>query len=115
MKLAIVLAGAFITGLITISSPVKDIRGTWVMKSGSCNPALIRISMQEGIWIGKMDIPEQQVYDKEVYAVVVKGDSVLINVSEAGNSIHAVLKGSSTLTGDLITDSGQTTVEFTKR
>ena len=87
------------------------------MKTGSasCSPTLIRISMQEGIWVGKIDIPEQQVYDKQLYAVVVKGDSVMIQVSESGNSIKAVLQSSSLLSGDLITDSSQTAIEFIKR
>ena len=34
-----------------------------------CSPAVLHIKMHEGIWVGKIDIPEQQVYDKEIYAI----------------------------------------------
>ena len=117
MKLAILLFGAFITGLISLSTPVKDISGTWRIKTvdGICSPTVIRISMKEGIWIGKMDIPEQAVYDKEVYAVSVKGDSVFINIAKSGNAIKTVLQGNNTLAGDLVTDSSISAVVLIKR
>jgi len=117
MKLAILLFGAFITGIISLSAPVTNIKGTWVMQTGEgmCNPVVIRISMGEGTWVGKMDIPEQQVYDKEVDAIIVKDDSVFIGVSKSGNSIKAVLQNKHTLTGKLVTDSGEKAVEFIKR
>jgi len=117
MKLAILLFGTFITGMITLSAPVKNISGTWVIQSapGTCSPAVIRISMDEGVWVGKMDIPEQQVYDKDVYAIAVDGDSMLISVSESGNSINAKLETDNSLKGTLVTDNSNTPVLLVKR
>ena len=116
MKLAILLFGTFITGLISLSSPVKNIRGTWVMQTnpGMCSPTVIRIKMDEGVWVGKIDIPEQQVYDKEVYAITVKEDSVLIKVSRSGNYIKAVLESGNSLKGDIITENSRSAVQFVK-
>lgn len=117
MKLAILIFGVFITGIISISTPVANIKGTWVMQTGagSCSPVVIRISMDEGTWVGKMDIPEQQVYDKEVDGIIVKGDSVFISVFKSGNSISAVLQNKQTLSGKLVTGSSESAVQFVKR
>ena len=117
MKLAILLFGALITGLISLSTPATNIKGTWVMQSGqgSCSPTVIRISMDKGIWVGKVDIPEQQVYDKEVYDIRVNGDSVFINVSGSGNYIKAALKQGNSLEGDIIADNSRTAVQFVRK
>lgn len=117
MKLAILLFTAFITGMITLSSPVQNIAGTWVMQAGAGNssPVVIRISMEKGVWVGKMDIPEQQLYNKEVYAITVNGDSVQIDVSATGNRIKAQLQAGNRLTGTIITDTLQQPVQFVKR
>jgi len=117
MKFAILIFGTFITGMITLSSPVKNITGTWVMQAGagSCSPAVIRVSMEKGVWVGKMDIPEQQLYNKEVYAIQVNGDSVCIEVSASGNRINAQLKTNNNLAGTITTDTAQLPVQFIKR
>ncbi|HMK05715.1 MAG TPA: hypothetical protein VK489_16045, partial [Ferruginibacter sp.] len=75
MKTAILLFAA-IVGVISFTGNDKDIRGTWSLQSrdGKCAKTILRINMGEGIWEGKLDIPEQEVYDKKVHSIRVSGD-----------------------------------------
>jgi hypothetical protein len=106
MKLAILVFATFITGLITLSSPVSNIKGTWVMQSqnSSCSNNVLRIKMNEGIWVAKIDIPEQQVYDREVFDISAKKDSVFITVFKNGPTIKAALVNETTIAGELVSD-----------
>jgi hypothetical protein len=117
MKTAILIFGAFITGLISLSTPITDIQGTWVMQheQTTCGPTVIRINMDKGIWVGKVDIPEQQVYDQVIDDIRVDGDSVFIKVSENGNHIKAILKQANRMEGTLIADESEAAVQFTRK
>jgi hypothetical protein len=46
----------------------KDIEGTWVLDTTGkkCEAAVLRIQMAEGYFTGKLDIPDQQLYDQPV-------------------------------------------------
>lgn len=106
MKLAILLFATFITGLVTLSSSVTNFKGTWIMESqtSSCSNNVLRIKMHEGIWVAKIDIPEQQVYDREVFDITTKNDSVFITVFKNGPIIKAALLNDTTITGQLLGD-----------
>ena len=117
MKLAILFVSVVITGLITLTAADdKNISGTWVMQSkdNSCSPAVIRIKMGEGIWQGKLDIPEQELYDKAIYSIKVSGDSVFISVAKDSPVIKAVFVNDSTIAGELLSAGRRDAVQFEK-
>lgn len=105
MKAIVLLIGVTLTSIIAVSRADKNISGTWIMQQGDnpANPPVLRIRMGEGIWEGKIDMPEQQVYDRRVESIRVDGDSVFITVYKGGpviaakcineNSIRGVLQG----------------------
>lgn len=119
MKPAVLLFAAFITGVITLSSSssFKNIQGTWVMQSDNspCSNNVLRIKMEEGIWAGKIDIPEQDIYDKEVFSIITKADSVFITVVKDGPVIKTAFVNDSTLTGELLVDGRPGFIKFLKQ
>jgi hypothetical protein len=78
MKLLLLL-GVLATGTIFFVPKQKNITGTWVLdaKEKKCEAAVLRIQMAEGYFTAKLDIPEQEVYDKPVALQVAK-DSIKI-------------------------------------
>jgi len=102
MKTVILLFAA-IVGVIGFTSNDKNIRGTWSLQSmdNSCSKTILRINMGEGIWEGKMDIPEQEVYDKKVHSIKLSGDSVFITVFRNGSTINAKMVNDSSMTGTM--------------
>ena len=117
MKLAILLVSVVITGAITLfGADDKNISGTWIMQSkdNSCSPAVIRIKMDEGIWRGKLDMPEQELYDKDIYSIKVSGDSVFISVAKDSPVIKAVFVNDSTIAGELLSGGSRDAVQFEK-
>ncbi|HMI79328.1 MAG TPA: hypothetical protein VK484_11075 [Ferruginibacter sp.] len=100
MKTAILLFAA-IVGVISFTGNNKDIRGTWSLQiiNSGCSKTILRINMGEGAWEGKLDIPEQEVYDKKVHSIRMSGDSVFITVFKNGSTINAKMVNDSSMTG----------------
>jgi hypothetical protein len=98
MKTLIFLTGITIMGLL-IPPPDKNIAGTWVLQGTDVQP-VFRIHMGEGIWKGTIDMPEQEVYDKEIHSIRVNKDSVFIKVYKDGPVINARMTNDSTLEGE---------------
>ena len=101
MKAFILLFGITFTSIVAISKADRNISGTWVMEQGDSKaiPPVIRINMGEGIWEGRIDMPEQQVFDRKLQSVVVDGDSVFITVYKDGPVISAKMTDNKTIRG----------------
>jgi hypothetical protein len=83
MKL-LILFSALATGTVFLMPRQKNIAGTRVLdtKEKKCEAAILRIQIAEGCFAAKLDMPEQQVYDKPV-AVQVAKDSIKIWLDNA--------------------------------
>jgi len=116
MKALIILIGMIVTGVIAIATADKNISGTWLMQQGDspAYPPVLRINMNEGIWEGKMDIPQQELYNKKVHSIRVKGDSVFITVYKNGSTIFARVINDTAITGVMQTEGRQDAVKFKK-
>jgi len=116
MKPFILLIVVAITSLFAISRADKNISGTWLMQEGdnAAQPPVFRIHMGEGRWEGKLDIPEQELYDRELQSIRVEGDSVFITVYKNGSTIYARRVNDSTITGVMKGESRTDTVRFKK-
>jgi hypothetical protein len=67
MKLLILIV-TLATGSAFFLPKQNDIAGTWVLDTTGkkCEAAVLRIAMSEGYFTGKLDIPDQQLYDQPV-------------------------------------------------
>ena len=67
MKLLILIV-MLVAGSAFLLPKQKDIAGTWVLDTTGkkCEPAVLRIQMAEGYFTGKLDMPDQQLYDRPV-------------------------------------------------
>src|SRR6185295_444537 len=67
MKILILIV-TLATGSAFFLPKQKDIEGTWVLDTSgkNCEAAVLRIQMAEGYLTGKLDIPDQQLYDQPV-------------------------------------------------
>lgn len=67
MKLLILIA-MLATGSTFFLPKQNSIAGTWVLDTSGkkCEAAVLRIQMAEGYFTGKLDIPDQQLYDQPV-------------------------------------------------
>src|SRR5580765_7675642 len=67
MKLLILIV-TLATGSAFFLPTQKDIAGTWVLDTTGkkCEPAVLHIQMAEGYFTGKLDMPDQQLYDRLV-------------------------------------------------
>lgn len=67
MKLLILIV-ALATGSALVLPKQNDIKGTWVLDStgNKCEPAVLRIQMAEGYFTGRLDMPDQHLYDQPV-------------------------------------------------
>ena len=67
MKLLILII-TLATGSAFFLPTQNDIAGTWVLDTTGkkCEKAVLRIQMAEGYFTGKLDIPDQQLYDQPV-------------------------------------------------
>jgi hypothetical protein len=105
MKLLILIC-VLATGTVFLMPKQKDIAGTWVLdtKERKWEVAVLRIQMAEGYFTGRLDIPEQQVYDKPV-SVQIKKDSIKIGLDDRGSCFieaavtDSVLSGRSVICG----------------
>ena len=64
----------------------KDIAGTWVLDTTGkkCEPAVLHIQMAEGYFTGKLDMPDQQLYDRPV-TVQLNQDKIKIWLDPKGS------------------------------
>lgn len=117
MKLIVLLCSAILTGLFAFFPAEKNISGTWVMQTnpGTSGPTIIRISMQEGVWEGKLDMPGQQVYDRGIHSIIANSDSVFIRVSKEGKLIKAALVNENTLAGQMLFEGISEPVQFSRQ
>jgi hypothetical protein len=67
MKLLILIV-TLATGSTFFLPKQNDIAGTWVLDTTGkkCEAAVLHIQMAEGYFKGKLDIPDQQLYDEPV-------------------------------------------------
>lgn len=116
MKLAILIFGLFITGLITLTDSGANIGGTWVLQADKVlySPPVMHIEMGEGIWQGKIDIPEQEIYNKEIHSIRVKQDSVFVTVYKDGPVINAALIKDSAIVGIMLSEGRTDKLRFNK-
>ena len=116
MKAIVLLIGVTLTSIIAVSRADKNISGTWIMQQGdsNINPPVLRIQMGEGIWEGKIDMPEQQVYDRRVESIRVDGDSVFITVYKGGPVIAAKCITENSIRGVLQCDTSTVPVVLQK-
>src|SRR5512138_2181715 len=112
MKLFILL-GALATGSIFLLPEQKNITGTWILdtEGKKSEATILRIQMAEGYFAGKLDIPEQQVYDQPV-SIQVKEDSIKILVDKNGSCFIEAVVNDSTLIGKSVVSGKSQSVKF---
>lgn len=101
MKAFILLLGVTLTSIVAISNADRNITGTWVMEQGDSktHPPILHIKMGEGIWEGRIDIPEQQVYDRKIERISIDADSIFLTIYKGGPMIAAELADQHTIRG----------------
>jgi hypothetical protein len=105
VKLLLLIA-TLIAGTIFFLPTQKDISGTWLLDTSGkkCEGAVLRIQMEDGYFAGKLDIPEQEVYDRTVI-VQLKKDKIRILLDNRetcfieGKVSDSVLEGRSFVNG----------------
>jgi hypothetical protein len=114
MKL-LILIGALATGTVFLVPRQKNITGTWVLdtKEKKCEAAVLRIQLAEGYYAGKLDIPEQQVYDKPV-AVQIRKEKVKIWLDDKKTCFIEATISDSVLVGNSVVDHKSKPVKFYK-
>jgi len=85
MKLLILIV-TLATGSAFFLPKQKEIAGTWVLDTTGkkCEAAVLHIQMAEGYFTGKLDIPDQQLYDQPVI-VQFNEDKIKILLDPKGN------------------------------
>ncbi len=106
MKAFILLLGVTLTSIVAISKADRNITGTWVMEQGDSktHSPILHIKMGEGIWEGRIDMPEQQVYDRKIESIRIDGDSVFLTIYKDGPMIAAKLADQHTIRGSIISE-----------
>ena len=76
MKLLILIV-TLATGSAFFLPKQKDIAGTWVLDTTGkkCEPAVLHIQMAEGYFTGKLDMPDQQLYDRTGHCPIQPGQN----------------------------------------
>ena len=99
MKLLIVFA-VILTGSLFLAPRQKNIEGTWILdrEGKKYEATVIRIQMREGYFVGTLDIPEQEVYDKRI-AIKVDKDTMTIILDEKETCFMKVILADSMLVG----------------
>jgi hypothetical protein len=112
MKILILLSLA-LTGSIFLVPKQKNIEGTWILDTDGkkCEVTVIRIQMTEGHFAGRLDIPEQRVFDKPVNIKVDK-DSVQIVFDANGTCYVKAAITDSSLIGTSVVSGEATAVRF---
>jgi len=105
MKL-LILFGVLLIGTMFLTPKQKNIAGTWVLdaEEKKCEPTVLRIQMREGYFVGALDIPEQQVYDR-IVSIQLENDSVKITFDKTGKCyVKASVTDSALIGTSLICD-----------
>ena len=112
MKL-LILIGALATGTLFLVPKQKNITGTWVLdtEGKKCETTVLRIQMAEGYFAGRLDIPEQQVYDRPVIIQLEK-DSIKIQLDKKASCFIEAAITDSLLTGRSVVDGKVQPVKF---
>jgi len=112
MKLFI-LIGALATGTLLLVPKQKNITGTWVLdtKEKKCEAAVLRIELAEVYYAGRLDIPEQQVYDKPV-SIQIKKEKVKIWLDDKKTCFIEATISDSVLIGSSVVDHKWERVKF---
>jgi len=114
MKLLILLA-VLATGTVFFVPQQKNITGTWVLdtKEKKCEAAVLRIQLGEGYYVAKLDIPEQQVYDKPV-SIRIRKEKVKIWLDDNKACFIEATISDSILIGNSVVDHKSEPVKFYK-
>ena len=114
MKL-LILAISLLIGSIFLFPKQKDISGTWILDNTrkKFETTILHIQMGEGFYTGKLDIPDQELYDQPV-GVRLNKDHVKILLDEKGNCFIEGNISDSSLTGNVVVDGKAQPVRFTK-
>lgn len=112
MKL-LILISLVLTGSIFLVPKQKSIEGTWILdtEGKKCEVTVIRIQRREGYFAARLDIPEQQVFDKLV-SVMVQIDSVKIIFDEHATCYVKAAISDSLLVGRSVVSGETTPVKF---
>src|SRR5262245_22785063 len=107
MKLLILIV-TLATGSTFFFPRQHDIAGTWVLDTAGqkCEAAILRIQLSEGYFTGKLDIPEQQLYDQPI-TVQFNQDKIKILLDPKGSCFiegivtDSLIIGQSTVCGQM--------------
>ena len=112
MKL-LILIGVLATGTIFLVPHQKNITGTWILdtKERKCEAAVLRIELSEGYYAAKLDIPEQQIYDKPV-SIQIKKENVKIWLDDKKTCFIQATISDSVLIGNSVVDNKSQPVKF---
>ena len=109
----VILFSVLLIGTMFLKPKQKNIIGTWVLDADEkkCEPTVLRIQMREGYFVGALDIPEQQVYDRSV-SVQIENDSVKITLDKTGKCYLKASVTDSVLLGTSLICDQATPVKF---
>src|SRR4051812_41787056 len=112
MKILFIIGG-LLTGVLFFTPDQKGLAGTWVLdtKEKKCDPSVLRFQMGEGYYIAKLDMPDQQVYDKTV-SLEVRNDSIRIILDKKKDCFIEAVITDSTLEGRSVVDGRSEPVIF---
>jgi hypothetical protein len=82
----LLLAGMLATGSAVFLPKQNDISGTWVLDTSGkkCETAVLRVQMADGYFTGKLDMPDQQLYDQKVL-IQYNNDKIKILLDDKGS------------------------------
>ncbi|HEV8284606.1 MAG TPA: hypothetical protein VGQ09_09855 [Chitinophagaceae bacterium] len=109
----LILIGVLTAGSIFLLPKQKNIAGTWVLETEGkkCETTILRIQMAEGYFTGRVDMPEQQVYDQPVL-IQQKKDSIKILLDKNGSCFIEAAVNDSTLIGKSVVSDKAQSVKF---
>jgi hypothetical protein len=112
MKL-LILFSALAAGTVFLVPNQKNITGTWVLdiKEKKCEAAVLRIQLAEGYYAAKLDIPDQQVYDKPV-SIQIKKEKVKVWLDDKKSCFIEATISDSVLIGSSIVNNKSKPIKF---
>lgn len=112
MKLVVLIVGLASASLLLLS-PRQDISGTWVLDTNgkTFEPAILKIKMQQGYFSGRLDIPDQQLYDQPVSIRLDKA-RVKVLLDHGGTCFIEGVVSDSLIIGNSFVENKGTAVKF---
>jgi hypothetical protein len=109
----IIIIGVLLTGSIFLLPVQKDISGTWVLDTNEkeTEMAILRLKTSEGYFTGRLDIPDQQLYDQPV-TIQLKNDRMKILLDNKGTCFIEATISDSLLTGTSVVSGKENPVSF---